>query len=257
MKRIMTFLLTVLMILAMSINTYAYTYTGGVPKPTAAPAPPEEDKVFTNDNRAFSINSPSINGKYIVGEPIRLSMTPEMFFFTVLPGGFTASNPNDLVMKISLDGEEVKTFKVSYSKDETGKTYSDSFTPTKVGTYTVNIKLRNSNYGNYNIYVTKGVTEKKANTMTVKATNQTVKYSKIKSKSVKISPIKVKKAKGTVTYTKVSGNKYFTVNGKTGTIKIKKGLKKGTYKIKVNVRAAGTKTYEAASKNVTVKVKVK
>ena len=42
-----------------------------------------------------------------------------------------------------------------------------------------------------------------------------------------------------------------------GNITVKKGLKKGTYKIKVNVTAAGNTTYKAVTKAVTVTIKVK
>lgn len=42
-----------------------------------------------------------------------------------------------------------------------------------------------------------------------------------------------------------------------GKITIKKGLKKGTYKIKVKVTAAGNKSYKSAVKTVTVKIVVK
>ena len=56
---------------------------------------------------------------------------------------------------------------------------------------------------------------------------------------------------------KVSGKARFTVNKKTGKIKIKKGTKKGTYKVKVRVTAAGTDTYQPGSKTATVKIKVK
>ena len=40
-------------------------------------------------------------------------------------------------------------------------------------------------------------------------------------------------------------------------ITVKKGTKKGTYKIVVAVTAAGNEQYEARTKKVTVKVKVK
>ena len=40
-------------------------------------------------------------------------------------------------------------------------------------------------------------------------------------------------------------------------VNVKKGTKKGTYKIKVIVTAAGNANYNAGSKTVTVKVKVK
>ena len=56
---------------------------------------------------------------------------------------------------------------------------------------------------------------------------------------------------------KVSGNKIFTVNQSNGSITVKKGTKKGTYKIKVKVTAAGNKNYKAGTKTVTCKVTVK
>ena len=69
--------------------------------------------------------------------------------------------------------------------------------------------------------------------------------------------IKVSGAKGTVTYAKAGGNKKIRINKKTGKITIKKKLKKGTYKLKVKVKAAGNSKYKAATKTVTVKIKVK
>ena len=44
---------------------------------------------------------------------------------------------------------------------------------------------------------------------------------------------------------------------KKGVVTVKKGTKKGTYKIKVNVKAAGNVNYKAVAKVVTVTVKVK
>jgi hypothetical protein len=110
-------------------------------------------------------------------------------------------------------------------------------------------------------------TVKKANTLKVKAKKPTVKYSKLKKKKQTIAVKKamtVSEAKGKVTY-KISsvkkGNKSykkkFSINAKTGKITIKKGLKKGTYKVKIKVKAAGNSTYKAATKTVTVKIKVK
>ena len=58
--------------------------------------------------------------------------------------------------------------------------------------------------------------------------------------------------------TKSKFKKYFAVNTKTGKITVKKGLKKGTYKVKVKVKAAGNANYKASKeKTVTVTVKVK
>ena len=67
----------------------------------------------------------------------------------------------------------------------------------------------------------------------------------------------VSKAQGTVTCKKVSGNGKITVNAKTGKVTVKKGLKRGTYKVKVKVTAKGNANWKSGSKTVTFKVKVK
>ena len=65
------------------------------------------------------------------------------------------------------------------------------------------------------------------------------------------------KGQGTRTYKKLSGNKKITINKKTGKVTVKKGLKKGTYKVKIRVRAAGNATYKAGARTVTIKIKIK
>jgi hypothetical protein len=106
------------------------------------------------------------------------------------------------------------------------------------------------------------VKEKKENTMTVKVKKEklTVKYTflKKKSKTIKIDKaLAISKAKGDVTYKKESGNSKIKVDKKTGAITVKKRLKKGTYKIKVKITAAGTSSYSRGFKTVTLKIKVK
>ena len=52
--------------------------------------------------------------------------------------------------------------------------------------------------------------------------------------------------------------KYFKINKTTGKLTVKKGLKKGTYNLKVTVKASGNSNYQASAvKTVTCKVKVK
>ena len=100
---------------------------------------------------------------------------------------------------------------------------------------------------------------KAANPMTVKAKTATVKLTALSKKNQTLAVGKVltvKKNKGTVTYTKKSGNKNITI-AKNGKVTVKKGLKAGTYSIKVNVKAAGNANYKAATKTVTFKVVVK
>ena len=98
---------------------------------------------------------------------------------------------------------------------------------------------------------------------------KTVKYKKLKKKAQTVKAItKVSGAKGKLTYTKSTVKykgkkaskkvaKKIVVNKKTGKVTLKKGLKKGTYTVKVKVKAAATGNYKAASKTVTVTVKVK
>lgn len=102
-----------------------------------------------------------------------------------------------------------------------------------------------------------------------KAATKTVKASKLKKRARTVKVIKkVTGAKGALAYKKLSvkrnGKKAskkvarkVAVNAKTGKVTLKKGLAKGTYKVQVRVKAAATSKYKAASKVVTVKVKVK
>ena len=105
------------------------------------------------------------------------------------------------------------------------------------------------------------VKAKKAQALKATAKTKNLKVKKLKKKAVTYKPITVKNAKGKVTYKVVSGNKKskkaLKLNKKTGKITVTKKTKKGTYSIKVKVTAAGNSTYKAASKTVTVKVKVK
>ncbi|MBQ8077845.1 MAG: leucine-rich repeat protein [Eubacterium sp.] len=101
---------------------------------------------------------------------------------------------------------------------------------------------------------------KEANTFTAKGKTKTLKYKTLKKKNLTLKradAITVSNAKGTVTYTKASGNKKIVVNKKTGKFTVKKGIKKGTYKVKVKVKAAGTQKIKAKTVTVTVKIKVK
>ena len=93
----------------------------------------------------------------------------------------------------------------------------------------------------------------------MKAKKPVVKYKKLKKRNQTVKRAKalaVRNAQGAVTYKKTKGNKKITV-AKNGKITVKKGLKKGTYKIKVKVTAAGNSNYNKATKTVTVTVRVK
>ena len=106
---------------------------------------------------------------------------------------------------------------------------------------------------------------KKKNTLYAKGKTVTLKaktLKKAKRTIVRKDAIKVKKAEGDVTYTlksvkKAKYRKYFTINKKSGKITVKKGLRKGTYRITVKVKAAGNNKFRRMTKQVTVKVRVK
>ena len=73
----------------------------------------------------------------------------------------------------------------------------------------------------------------------------------------KAKVFKIKKAKGSISFKRVSGNKKITIS-KSGKITVKKGLKKGkTYSLKVKVTAKGNTNYKSGSKTVTLKIKIK
>ena len=96
--------------------------------------------------------------------------------------------------------------------------------------------------------------------MTVKAKTAKVSYKSLskKAQTLKVGKVlTVSKKQGTVTYAKSSGNKNITINKTTGKVTVKKGLKKGTYSIKVKVTAAGNANYKKLTKTVTLKVQVK
>ena len=112
--------------------------------------------------------------------------------------------------------------------------------------------------GDYTGKITKAFKIAKAdNPMTVTAKTKTVKYSAVKKKTVTVSAVTVKKAKGAVSFKKVSADKKITVNTKNGRITLKKGLKKGRYSVKVKATANGNKNFKRINKTAKLVVIVK
>ena len=86
-----------------------------------------------------------------------------------------------------------------------------------------------------------------------------IKRSKLKKKAQSVAikkAVTIKKAQGTLSFKKTKGNKKIKVNAKTGKIKVGKGLKKGTYPIKIKITASGNAQYKKGSKTVKVTIKV-
>ena len=101
--------------------------------------------------------------------------------------------------------------------------------------------------------------QKKKSPIKVTAKTITAKALKLKKKAQKYDVKKcfsVKNNKGKVSYKKKSGNKKITVS-KNGKVTVGKGLKKGTYKVKVLVTDKGNASFTSVSKTVTLKIKVK
>ena len=134
-----------------------------------------------------------------------------------------------------------------------------STSPKNVGTYTITV----TGIGNYNGTVKETFNiNKAANPLAIKAKTVKLKFSAVKKKAQTLAVSKVitfsKKGQGTLSYAKVSGNKKITINKKTGKVTVAKGLKKGTYSVKVKVKAAGNANYKASAyKTVTFKVIIK
>lgn len=108
--------------------------------------------------------------------------------------------------------------------------------------------------GKYTVSINK---QKKVNPISVSSHNKKYSRKALKKHKKTFTAIKVRNAQGAVSFKKVKGSSKLKVNSQTGKITVKKKTKKGTYKIKVKVRAAGNANYKAGSKTVTVTVRVK
>ena len=84
------------------------------------------------------------------------------------------------------------------------------------------------------------------------ATKKTVKYSKKKATSVTVKASGQGKKKYSTALTSKKLRKYISVNSK-GKVTLKKGAKKGTYK--VTVKYYGNRNYKAGTKTILIKVK--
>ena len=127
----------------------------------------------------------------------------------------------------------------------------------KVGTVTIKAQLTAAP----NIRIAKKVKVVQGpNPMALKTVVKKVKEADLKNKARKVSGAITftKAAKGKVTYEKMpnGSSPRLSINEKTGRIAVKKGTPRGTYKIKVQVRAAGNASYKPRTRTVTAKIKV-
>lgn len=98
---------------------------------------------------------------------------------------------------------------------------------------------------------------KKAPTIKTKIGTKNLSYNTLKKRAQVFTLGTSVNSKGTLTYKKLSGSSAVSVNSKTGKLTVKKGLKKGTYRVKVQIKSAAKGNYTAGSRTVTVTVRVK
>ncbi len=154
----------------------------------------------------------------------------------------TVSLTNGVVLKEGVD------YTLQWSADSPKNAGTYAVTVIGIGSYDGTVRAK------FNI-------NKAANPLAVKAKTVKVKFSALKKKAQTLAVSKVitfsKKGQGTLTYAKSSGNKKITINKKTGKVTVAKGLKKGTYSVKVKIKAAGNANYKASAyKTVTFKIKI-
>ena len=184
--------------------------------------------------------------------------------FEILPSSI--ANAKVTVKNMTYTGKKLKpapTVELGKITLKRGTDYTVSYKDNKnAGTATVTVKGK----GRFTDSVAKTFKIKKATQkISAKNVSKTYKASKKSKRLGNTKMINLKKAAGvsaktTVTYKKASkdGGIHIAVNAKTGTLKAYKGLKKGTYKVKVKLTAAASDNYKKAkAKTITVKVVVK
>ena len=150
-------------------------------------------------------------------------------------------------------------------KAETDYTVAYSGDCINAGTYTITVTLKGNYTGSAKAEFT---INKAANPLKVKGKKVTLKLLTIKKKTKKYKVSKTikfkKKGEGNITYSLSSAKKgkknyknKFMIDKKTGKLTVKKGLKKGAYKVKVKVKAAGNSNYNSLSRTATINITVK
>lgn len=123
------------------------------------------------------------------------------------------------------------------------------------GTYAALVVGKGQYNGQTKVYYT---INKAPNPLRAYGKTKTIKRKKLKKKKQIIRRSKVlvvSSSVGSVTYSKKSGNKKIKVNKNNGSITVKKGLRKGRYKVRISVQAKGNMNYSA--KNVTAMVVIR
>ena len=96
---------------------------------------------------------------------------------------------------------------------------------------------------------------KAKNTAKLRTYSKTVEAKSLAKKKLNITPFKLISAVGKVSFKRLSGSARLSV-AKDGKVTVKKGTKKGSYNVRIKVRAEGNKNYKAFSETAVITVKV-
>ena len=249
-----------------SLDNTSYVYTGAAKKPVATVTDASGNAIESTVSYSNNVNAGAGIAKVSFG-----GYTFDRYF-AIAKATQTITVPKASITKtygnaaFSLGAKASAGGKLTYKSSNTKvATVSTAGKVTIKGVGTAKITINAAATTNYNKAAAKTVTvkvNKAANPLSIKARTATVKYSAVKKKAQYLAVTKViyftKKGVGTMTYTKVSGNKKITIAKSTGKVTVKKGLKKGSYKVKVKVKAGGNANYKASAvKSVTFTVRVK
>lgn len=161
----------------------------------------------------------------------------------------------------SADGKGKLSYK-SQSASIAKVTQTGKIQPVKRGTTTVTVSAAATSTHKAASKKISVKVKGKGNPLVAKAKSATVTvaYSKVRQgKQTPATNLVVSKGQGKVSYKNVSTNataKKFPVNAGTGRVTIPKGTKKGTYAVKIQVKARGNAKYEPSSKTIQYKIKV-
>ncbi|SFA69904.1 hypothetical protein SAMN05216249_10194 [Acetitomaculum ruminis DSM 5522] len=242
-----------------TVSGESFTYTGLDIEPEVTVVNKEGEKLKKDtDYTVKYIDNKNVSDKaVVVVEGMGLYKGIVEKTFTINPLKLTKSNVKLSKQSVTYNGK-VQTPKITVKNAENkqlvkGKDFTvvTSKTAKNAGKYTYIIKGKNNYTGEIKVtYEIKKASQKITNV----TKSKTIAYKKVAQKAQTFNL--VAKAASKLTYVKVSGNKNIQIS-KSGKVTVKKGLKKGTYKIKVKLTAAKTSNYNAATSTNTITVKVK
>ncbi len=245
-------------------NVATVTEDGVVEGLKAGSVPIEVNAILKDSNSNYAVSNSIISIVKVVPadvEPDTAEPDTVDIGQTIVSLSESSFTYNGKVQKPSI--ETINGMKLTAGTDYTVK-WSDASSK-NVGTYTVTVtgmgKYTGISEAAYEIVKAENPLRVKGRTKAIK-----VRYSKLRKKSKTFKTARLMtfadKGQGTKKYTllRVSRSKYkryFKVNSKTGKLTVKKGLRKGTYVVKVKVMAAGNSNYNASAKTVKYTIRVK